>query len=157
MKMVTCEACSTLRPEGVRLCPHCGSAAASPRGLRRSGAAALLGLIGLAISSCAEAIYGIIIEPGVDSDGDGVDDAWEAELGTDPNRSDTDDDGVSDGNELRDDTDPLNADTDEDGLLDGEEGRFGTDPLDPDSDNDGALDGEEVRELGTDPLDENDP
>jgi hypothetical protein len=48
-------------------------------------------------------------------------------------------------------------DMDGDGLHDVDEVTFGTDPLNPDSDGDGFGDGEEVRELGTDPLDEQDP
>ena len=42
----------------------------------------------------------------IDSDGDGLCDAAETSLGTDPNDSDTDDDGVSDGQEVLDETDP---------------------------------------------------
>ena len=47
------------------------------------------------------------IDPEPDSDGDGLSDAEEAELGTNPNDSDSDDDGVSDGQEVTDGTDPL--------------------------------------------------
>ncbi|MBZ4419470.1 Ig-like domain-containing protein [Myxococcus sp. RHSTA-1-4] len=63
-----------------------------------------------------------------DSDGDGVDDITEIELGTDPLDADTDDDGVQDG------ADGL-TDTDGDGTIDAK---------DPDSDNDGILDGTEL-------------
>jgi hypothetical protein len=60
----------------------------------------------------------------LDSDGDGLSDAVERQLGTDP----------------------LNPDSDRDGLSDYEEiCVYGTDPLNPDSDGDGFLDGEEVR------------
>ena len=49
------------------------------------------------------------------------------------------------------------ADTDDDGLSDSEEGALGTDPADPDTDGDGFTDGLEVGELGSNPLDANDP
>ncbi len=42
-----------------------------------------------------------------DTDGDGLDDARERELGTDPTDADTDGDGVSDGDEVTAGTDPL--------------------------------------------------
>lgn len=42
----------------------------------------------------------------IDSDGDGIDDQQEAELGTNPNDADTDDDGVLDGQEVADGTNP---------------------------------------------------
>lgn len=43
----------------------------------------------------------------VDSDGDGLTDGQEAELGTDPNNPDTDGDGINDGDEVANGTDPL--------------------------------------------------
>ncbi|MFK8013982.1 MAG: hypothetical protein AB8G17_00905, partial [Gammaproteobacteria bacterium] len=99
-------------------------------------------------------------DAGPDSDNDGITDADEATLGTDPNDADTDDDGLSDGEEIGfdgergfDDSDPLDADSDDDGLNDGRE-RLGadglagsgdeTDPLAADSDDDGISDGTEV-------------
>jgi len=57
----------------------------------------------------------------LDADGDGLTDAEEAELGTDPKDADTDDDGVSDGEEVTVGTDPKDADSDDDGLFDGTE------------------------------------
>ena len=49
--------------------------------------------------------------PGQDSDGDGLSDADEQRLGTDPNNPDTDGDGISDGQEVSVlSTDPLMAD-----------------------------------------------
>jgi formylglycine-generating enzyme required for sulfatase activity len=51
------------------------------------------------------AALGIVI----DSDGDGLCDLAEANLGTDPNVPDTDGDGISDGQEVLDGTDPLVA------------------------------------------------
>jgi hypothetical protein len=112
----------------------------------------------------------------VDSDGDGLIDTDEVDLGTDPGDPDTDDDGLEDGEEVNDfgtnpldadsdddgsndgneitlGTDPLDADSDDDLLLDGQESTLGTDPLDPDTDADGLDDGEEVNTFGTNPLD----
>ncbi|MGM0557528.1 MAG: hypothetical protein ACQEVA_14180 [Myxococcota bacterium] len=91
--------------------------------------------------------------PGIDSDGDGLDNDCECnELRTDPTDPDTDNDGLSDGEEDAngnclvdtDETDPLDSDSDGDGLNDGDEIDEGTDPLNPDSDGDGILDGAEV-------------
>lgn len=95
-----------------------------------------------------------------DSDNDGLSNAQEAILGTDPNDADSDNDGLDDGAEIGNDgvidgtdTDPLDADSDEDGIADGAEvlGLDGvansgdeTDPLNPDSDNDGINDGTEL-------------
>ncbi len=111
-----------------------------------------------------------------DSDGDGIDDATESAIGTDPNDADTDDDGLLDGSEdlnadgLLDagETDPLDPDTDDDLLCDdtradndgdgidpvdlcfGSEVVAGTDPQDNDSDLDTFTDGAEVAS-GSDP------
>ena len=65
----------------------------------------------------------------VDSDGDGLSDAREVELGTDPNKADTDGDGLSDGDEvLKYGTNPLNPDTDGDTYPDGTEVNKGYNP-----------------------------
>jgi hypothetical protein len=90
-----------------------------------------------------------------DSDGDGLLNAQELLIGTDPNDADTDDDGLSDGQEvLIHGTDPLNPDTDGDGLSDADEvNTTNTDPLNPDSDGDGLSDGAEVNTHGTNPND----
>jgi hypothetical protein len=70
----------------------------------------------------------------VDSDGDGLEDAIELELGTDPADTDTDDDGASDGNEYYvHATGTRNPDSDGDGVPDGDEINIGTDPNDPSS------------------------
>ncbi len=96
---------------------------------------------------------------GDDSDGDGLSDAQEAIIGTDPIDPDTDNDGIDDGAETGhdgvvdgSDTDPLDSDSDDDGLSDGAE-TLGpdelpgsgdeTDPLNADSDGDGLADGTE--------------
>ena len=55
-----------------------------------------------------------------DADSDGLTNARESELGTDPRSSDTDSDGLSDECELRNDVEPTNPDTDGDGTPDGE-------------------------------------
>lgn len=68
-----------------------------------------------------------------DSDGDGLSDAREAELGTDPNNPDSDGDGINDGDEVTLGTDPNNTDTDGDGVSDGEEVAAGSDPNDASS------------------------
>jgi hypothetical protein len=64
-----------------------------------------------------------------DADGDGLSDAEEATLGTDPKRVDSDNDGLYDYEEEKAyKTDPLNSDTDGDGFKDGEEVRRKFDP-----------------------------
>jgi len=57
--------------------------------------------------------------PCVDPDGDGLSDANEAALGTDPLLADTDSDGISDLEEALGNTEPTVADTDGDGVVDG--------------------------------------
>lgn len=88
-----------------------------------------------------------------DTDGDGLSDAVETALGTDPNIEDTDADGLGDGQENELGTDPLNQDSDEDGLSDGTEVSIGTNPNLADTDGDGLSDGDEVS-AGSDPLSE---
>ncbi len=79
-----------------------------------------------------------------DSDLDGLLDALETDIGTDPESVDTDGDDLSDSYELLTaGTDPTLADTDRDGIEDAVELALGLDPLDPDSDRDGVLDGTE--------------
>jgi len=89
-----------------------------------------------------------------DSDADGLSDAEEVALGTDPFNPDTDRDKLSDYDEVRVyHTDPLNPDTDYDGLQDGAEVMvYKTNPLNPDTDNGGVRDGHEVIEDNTNPL-----
>jgi outer membrane protein OmpA-like peptidoglycan-associated protein len=91
----------------------------------------------------------------LDSDGDGLTDAEERQLGTDPFNPDTDGDGLSDWEEVRIyGTDPLNPDSDYDGLTDGAEVHvYKTDPRKADTDDGGVSDGHEVIEDGTNPLD----
>ncbi len=77
----------------------------------------------------------------LDRDGDGLPDALEDTMCTDPDVADSDHDGLLDGEEDANqngivdagETDPCDADSDNDGYSDGEEVLAGTDPLDPDS------------------------
>jgi hypothetical protein len=119
---------------------------------------------------------------GQDSDGDGLTDAKERTLGTDPYKKDTDGEGLADGREVTLGTNPRNRDTDgggvddntevtadmnplkawddnamtkdsdSDGLADSIEGWYGTNPLSADSDIDGLKDGNEIQIYGTEPL-----
>ena len=90
------------------------------------------------------------VDSDVDTDGDGLTDVRERELGTDPTLADTDGDGLGDGYEVVRGTNPLVADTDGDGLSDGLEAAYCSNPLVTDTDGDGLLDGREA-ELGTSP------
>ena len=94
----------------------------------------------------------------LDSDGDGLFDREEKDIGTDPFDPDTDKDELTDFEEVRVcKTDPLNPDTDMDGLKDGAEVQiYKTDPLDSDTDDGGVRDGHEVIEDNTDPLNPHD-
>lgn len=88
-----------------------------------------------------------------DTDGDGLNDSSEVDVyDTDPLSTDTDGDGVSDYDEVKEyNTNPKKADTDGDGLSDGREIKSGTDPLESDTDGDGLSDGSEVNEYDSDP------
>jgi len=67
-----------------------------------------------------------------DKDHDGLSDAEEAKLGTNPNNVDTDGDGLFDREEVKVyKTDPLNPDTDGDGFSDGDEVKNGYNPNGP--------------------------
>lgn len=97
----------------------------------------------------------VVSESGnADSDGDGLTNRQEKELGTDKKNPDSDGDGLRDGEEfMRYKTNPLKADTDGDGLKDGEEiTTHRTDPNKADTDGDGLSDGDEVLKHRTDPL-----
>ncbi len=58
---------------------------------------------------CELNVVGAQSESSTDSDGDGLTDEEEEEMGTDPYTSDTDGDGISDGDEVAMDTDPTDA------------------------------------------------
>jgi hypothetical protein len=65
---------------------------------------------------------------------DGMDDGWELDCFLTADRDGTDDfdgDGLADADEFRIGTDPSAADTDGDGAGDGQEASLGYDPLDP--------------------------
>lgn len=83
----------------------------------------------------------------IDTDGDGMDDKMEYEIGTDPRSKDTDNDGLDDLDEFKNyKTILLFYDTDGDLLGDGEEVNvYLTDPLNWDNDNDHLSDGIEVK------------
>lgn len=100
-----------------------------------------------------------------DSDGDGIPDYLEKDLGTDTQKEDTDDDGLTDYEEFYlTGTDPTvydsitkgvsdsDADTDGDGLNNRKELELETNPLIKDSDKDGLTDGKEINTYGTEPL-----
>ena len=68
-------------------------------------------------------------EASADSDGDGLTDAEEASLGTDPNAADSDGDGLDDLTEVNAGLDPLDTDTDDDEVDDATELNAGSDGL----------------------------
>ena len=111
-------------------------------------------LAAVVLTACSDGADGSGATDFVDADGDGLTDALEAQIGTDPEAFDTDGDRLGDGDELRYyGTDPTLVDSDGDGIDDGTEVLdLGTDPADWDSDDDGMSEGEEV-EAGSDPLD----
>ncbi|OQA27612.1 MAG: Outer membrane porin F precursor [Verrucomicrobia bacterium ADurb.Bin345] len=99
-------------------------------------------------------VYAVAGGGDLDSDGDGLMDWEETQIGTDPFNPDTDGDGLTDFEEVRTyKTDPLNPDSDYDGLKDGAEVHvYKTNPLKADTDDGGVADGHEVIEDSTDPL-----
>jgi gliding motility-associated-like protein len=108
----------------------------------------------------------VLDDPTIDSDGDGLTDQEEINIGTDPTNPDTDGDGIPDGQEVANGSNPLDpcspnlnagpCDQDGDGLTNAEEIVLGTNPTNPDTDGDGIPDGEEVAN-GTNPLNPCDP
>lgn len=68
----------------------------------------------------------------LDTDGDGLADWVERQIGSDPLNPDTDGDGLADSDEvLKHFTDPVREDSDDDGYFDSEEVKAGSDPLNP--------------------------
>ncbi|MCR5059264.1 MAG: cellulose binding domain-containing protein [Clostridiales bacterium] len=103
-------------------------------------------------------------EPVIDSDGDGIPDYYELQMGTDPDSDDSDDDGISDSIEWLLGMDLLSDDSDGDGILDSQEDEdgdgltlleeieYGTDPFSEDSDDDTLSDYDEINIYHTNPL-----
>jgi len=106
------------------------------------------------LASYIEELFGTA-DTAEDTDGDGFSDRVEiTQLATDPlvadGEQDSDRDGISNAQELSLGTDPAKRDSDADGLSDSEEVTLSCDPLAYDSDLDGVRDGYEAV-LGTDP------
>ena len=76
-----------------------------------------------------------------DTDQDGLTNAAEYRLGTDPLNPDSNGNGIPDGLEVQLGKSPTDPDSDGDGLGNSAERAIGTDPFNPDTDGDGALDG----------------
>jgi len=79
-------------------------------------------------------------DPESDIDGDGLTKAEEEALGTNPYDPDSNGDGISDYDAYRGGFDPLEDDIDGDGLDFEEEEELGTNPLESDTDGDGVDD-----------------
>ncbi|RKG93483.1 cell envelope biogenesis protein OmpA [Corallococcus terminator] len=108
---------------------------------------------GTETSSTATTSFTVDSTGTVDTDNDGLPDAEESIIGTDPNNPDTDGDGIPDGVEVKvGGTDPLDDDSDDDGITDGNEDKDHdglvdadeTDPNEADTDGDGLTDGVEL-------------
>ncbi|WP_198266193.1 TIGR03790 family protein [sulfur-oxidizing endosymbiont of Gigantopelta aegis] len=92
-----------------------------------------------------------------DSDGDGLDDGREIQIGTNPNNQDTDGDGMNDAWEAKYSVmDPLvndaDLDSDNDGLTNLEEFNLKTNPSSDDTDQDGLSDFDEINLYKTSPI-----
>ena len=91
-------------------------------------------------------------EQNLDSDGDGLSNLREQELGTHPRQVDSDEDGLTDGAEVNQhNSDPLSEDGDYDRVLDAQEVQYKSNPRKADSDDDGISDYDEINSYGTRP------
>lgn len=96
---------------------------------------------------------GQALNPNVDTDRDGLSDAFERLAGTDSTKADTDADGLSDSYEVfTSKTDPLLADSDLDGFTDSAELSLGSDSLGVGAGAPGSGAGSLGANLGSDPL-----
>lgn len=97
-----------------------------------------------------------------DQDYDGLTDFEESVLGTNPTNPDSDGDGMNDGFEAENDLSPTDngslfpdngplGDPDHDGLTNLQEFFYGTNPFNPDTDGDGISDYDEIFNFGTNP------
>ena len=75
-------------------------------------------LLVFAISGGFSEDIGLLDASSKDSDGDGLTDSEEWDIGTSSTNEDTDGDGISDRAEVRDGTNPLDEDSDDDGISD---------------------------------------
>ncbi len=94
---------------------------------------------------------GTILDDDSDSDRDGLTDAFEQMIGTDPLSKDSDGDGIEDGVENAigtDPTDPAEPADRTDADMDGIPAGFDSDDSDPDTDGDGVTDGWEIALFG---------
>jgi autotransporter-associated beta strand protein len=96
------------------------------RGSSVTGTPTVQGATGFTVSRIGNMIG---LTPTVDTDGDGLTNYQESQLGTNPNIVDTDSDSLLDGAEVALGTNPNNGDTDGDRVADGVEVNNGTDPL----------------------------
>ena len=95
----------------------------------------------------------VVNKTNIDNDKDGLTDAREMKLGTNPIYPDSDFDGITDYLEItKYKTNPLNPDSDSDGLSDGMEITNKTNIKQKDSDKDGISDGDEVLIYHSNPL-----
>jgi len=80
----------------------------------------------------------------VDTDGDGLPDWYEKQIGTDPTKADTNGDGLTDLQDLQRGISPTSLDIDGDGVSNAQELLNGTDPFSSDTDHDGVPDGSDA-------------
>ncbi|NNJ93768.1 MAG: hypothetical protein HKP57_03380 [Halobacteria archaeon] len=114
---------------------------------------------GLPVLGDSETFDIIVTTPVIDTDGDGIDDATEILIGTDPGKVDSDGDGLVDGADgVVSTATHAGIDTNGDGFVDGEDLNANgvvdsgeTNPTNPDTDGDGFIDGDEVF-YASDPL-----